>query len=475
MKRAARGLALLAALVALAAFAATVSGRWSHPYELEWMEGGTLLHVQRLAAGQPLYVAPTLEWTPFFYPPGYYWACWPLARLAPGEIWPLRVTSLLGAGLALHTLYRWARLHAGALGGLVAAGAFAACYGRTGAFLDLARVDAWGIGLTTLGSFLALERRGRASAIVAAVVLAWAALTKQTFVLSSLAVALGTCLRQPRRGAALAASVAALVLTAVLLLDRRSGGWFSYYVLELPRRQASMAGAAREFFTADLGAAWPAALVLALLTLRRAPRDLLGVGCYLAACIAIALLGRVHSGAYDNALIPAYAALALVLGVGAPRALERRTELAWLLAAGQIAWLGRVWGRYRPLPEDRDSGDAAVTAIAALPPRTWIPYHPALGVAGGKPPMAHWMGVHDVLRATTRDAPADDLAREIERRVEGQEWDAIVIDARRDLDHELGPALDRAYQRRGPLFERPGLWPPSGFPTRPAWVYVPRR
>src|SRR5437899_11890330 len=70
-----RGLWALGLALALAyplAYVTIALTRMRFPFELEWMEGGVLDHVRRILAGQPLYVAPSLRFTPFIYPPLYF-------------------------------------------------------------------------------------------------------------------------------------------------------------------------------------------------------------------------------------------------------------------------------------------------------------------------------------------------------------------------------------------------------------------
>src|SRR5262245_49702132 len=50
-----------------------VFARLGYPFELEWMEGGTVLQVQRILDGLPLYSVPTTEFVPYIYTPFYYY------------------------------------------------------------------------------------------------------------------------------------------------------------------------------------------------------------------------------------------------------------------------------------------------------------------------------------------------------------------------------------------------------------------
>ncbi|MDQ6928154.1 MAG: hypothetical protein M3159_05755, partial [Actinomycetota bacterium] len=48
--------------------------RVGHPYELQWMEGGSVDHVRRVLAGQSIYPPPSVDFAAFTYPPLYPWA-----------------------------------------------------------------------------------------------------------------------------------------------------------------------------------------------------------------------------------------------------------------------------------------------------------------------------------------------------------------------------------------------------------------
>ena len=84
--RVAEAALVAAALWYLGAYLVVALARLNYPYDLEWMEGGTLEHVARVLGGRPLYVAPSLEFTPYIYAPLYYYVAAPFAyavRVAP--------------------------------------------------------------------------------------------------------------------------------------------------------------------------------------------------------------------------------------------------------------------------------------------------------------------------------------------------------------------------------------------------------
>ena len=92
---AARAVAVLAAAAFVAVALALMWLRISYPFELEWMEGAMVDHVRRVVAGQTLYVAPSLEFTPFIYPPGYYYASAAVSSVVGTGFTALRLVSAL--------------------------------------------------------------------------------------------------------------------------------------------------------------------------------------------------------------------------------------------------------------------------------------------------------------------------------------------------------------------------------------------
>jgi hypothetical protein len=62
-------LIVLLSLGPLVTFTSVALRRLPYPYELEWMEGGIVTHVRVVLAGEPLYSAPSLDFTPFIYAP----------------------------------------------------------------------------------------------------------------------------------------------------------------------------------------------------------------------------------------------------------------------------------------------------------------------------------------------------------------------------------------------------------------------
>ena len=71
--------------------------RMRYPYELEWMEGAAVDHVRWILSGRPLYVEPSLEFTPFIYTPLYFYLAAAVSKVLGVGFLPLRLVSFLAS------------------------------------------------------------------------------------------------------------------------------------------------------------------------------------------------------------------------------------------------------------------------------------------------------------------------------------------------------------------------------------------
>ncbi|MDA0948320.1 MAG: hypothetical protein O2799_07355, partial [Planctomycetota bacterium] len=322
------GLVLIAAL------------RLRSPSVLEWEEGATVLSADRLAAGGPLYVAPTLDWAPFPYGPGQPALAAALRSIGLDGLAGARLTSWLGTLLVLLCGAALARGCAGTPGaaadraatrsaGLLAAGWIASAYPWTGGWLDVARPDALALGLASLALLLLVRTptgRGlRAGAALTGVLLgALAVHTKQTALLPLVG---GMCgLAVTARGAALMAG--ALLGLGVAAGFAAGGAWYRFHTLDLLAGHPLQLGGLEELLSRDLLHLAPllVAAVLGLRCSKGAPRDGVLLG-WAVGGLGAALVGRLHPGGFDNVVLPAAIGLAPL----AARGVKARPGLGLLL------------------------------------------------------------------------------------------------------------------------------------------------
>ena len=478
-------------MVSIGMFLAVALLRLSYPFDLEWMEGGSVDHVVRVLAGQPLYVAPQVTFIPYEYPPLYFWLSAAVARLTGVGYLPLRLVSLVStlavfwclARLVLEETGRW-------LPGLLAAGLYAATFRASGAWFDLARVDSLLLALFLWGLVIIRTRRSQAGHVWAGLIWTAAFLTKQPALAMAAPVVLHEVVFAWRRGVWLAATLVLGVGLTSWGLHLATDGWFTFYVWAYPFKHAFTDRAAWTFWTTDLLAPLPIATLAAVALLVR-----LGLqrqrSAWFWTAAAVGLIGaafrsRLQSGGYDNVLMPAYAAVALLAAMLvhhewaiAERAPEEqepgrtwRGALATTLCVLQCGWLAYAPRPLVPSEADRRANAAMQARLGRVAGPVLLPYHGYYSTAAGKGMTAHLMQVYDILKVG--DAHSAELAAQFRRAIRAQAFGAIVLDDTRV--YYFMDAVNEAYEKRETLFEQAGVGLPvtGGIVARPELLYLPR-
>ncbi len=134
--------ALLGAVIYVVMFIAVALLRIGYPYELDWMEGMGVDHVQRILDGKSLYVPPSIDFVPSIYTPLYYYtAALPAAILGNGPV-PLRLVTIAATLGCLALIFSFVRRETGSrYAAMIAAGLFAGTYYLCESRFDVARVD----------------------------------------------------------------------------------------------------------------------------------------------------------------------------------------------------------------------------------------------------------------------------------------------------------------------------------------------
>jgi hypothetical protein len=324
------------AVSVLVLIAETVAPRLSYPYDLEWMEGGMLVHVWRLREGLPLYAPPTGDWVPYIYPPLYPWL---LSLVGEPSYNSARVLSLLAAlacGLAAMAAVR----REGASWGLAAAAGagFLACYETTGAFFDLARNDTLALALATWG-LVACRRGTRAGVVAGGLLLAAAFTAKHNYALLGLPMVLWLYrLRGRRRALAFVAASAAPALMWTVWMDLSTDGAFLTYLLKVPGSHPLVGKRGWPLVEKELWGALAmlnAGALVAAVTLLRERSLAWAVGVVAVVFLGVGWLGS-QMPPVRSAVLSALPAGALLWG----------PLLLVVLAAGGL--LGTFWRRERP-------------------------------------------------------------------------------------------------------------------------------
>jgi hypothetical protein len=470
-------------------FVAIALLRIGYPFELEWMEGSMVAHIARVVAGQPLYVSPTLAFTPFAYPPLYFEVSALFARILGVGFVPLRLVSLLSSLGCMALIFLIVRRGSTSpWPGVAAACLFAASFRQGGAWFDVGRVDMLSHVLV-LAAFFALRTdpswwRG---GLAGGVLLALATLTKQSALFVAPFLAAGLLIADWRRSLAFGAALAVVGGGAAAWLDFHSSGWFRFYVLEVPRAHPIIGQLLRGFWLDDL--LGPVGLALAIGTVHffvgsgpQRARLLCIDGAFVIGLIVTAWVLRVHVGSYENVLIPAYLAVSLVFGLGLDDLFELRAVadpvrarhverfVAFLCVAQFLALLYKPW-REVPRPRDLEAGKQLVESLRHVPGDVWIPSHPYLAELAGKRGHAHELAMVDVMRQGETPLHRT-LIDSLRTALREHQYALVVLDG----DGWTKDETQQAYELKARMFgdNEPHLfWPETGFHTRPDLVWTP--
>lgn len=506
--------------------------RLSYPLDLEWMEGGTLVHALRLSEGRGLYVPPSVEFVSFLYTPIH-----PVLLAGLGRVFGLgyalgRAVSIAAFSGALAALFFVAAGSSRAFedpdssarprvvaAGFLAAGAVAVSFPFCGAWFDLVRNDSLWLALVSWGLVcLARPRAGAARVVLGAVLLSAGFFTKQTAAPFLAAAAVGTLLVSGWRHALLFVGVAGLLTVGgVLLAQQLTDGWFWVYVYRL--HQGHQTDWMKVWKLTPLrlihhsAPLWVAAIGCAAVAVsfRRASKVLVFWTLAGLCGLVTSALGSATQGAYENAYIPGVyfaAALAAVASVELP-ALAARAPARSIGGPHRWTW-GRDRGRFRqgvcraaglcvlsllaaqilihwfraaehvPDPTLRAQARRFLSQIQRLGPEVFVPYHPYYNVLAGGKGHLHIMGVNDVhdwARKITGNPERDRriksaFRRSVREAFAKRRWTAVIHD--RTYTHQLF-GLRRHYRLDGDLLREdasPRML--TGNPCSPRYVWGPR-
>ena len=475
-------------LASVAAYLAVVLQRIGYPYEQTYFEGSTVEVAGRVAAGQPLYGPPTTEYTPWPYPPLYFWLTGALAKVTGVDLTTMRVVSVLASVAVLVLLALIVRRAGGStVAGIVAAGLYAATYRVSGAFADTARVDSLFLALLLAAVFVGMRARTWRGGMWLGAVLLLAFLTKQNALLVAAPMLLWLLVRRRSVGVGATATLGVGVVASTLVGNLLTDGWYARYVVEqLPTQSWSLRWL-WAFWYEDLlvpFAVSAVVVVVAFVVRRIRPRSERGGRdawpedyAYLAAgavgMLAASWVARLHEGGYANVSMPAQAAVAGALGLMVAAWLRSGSvtaTVAWVVAgllAVQVVTMSLAHLDVVPSQQDRDAGDRFIATLRQLPGSVLVPTHPYYLRLAGLPTHASAIAIYDLSHA--KDGP-EALSGVLPWSLDGVS--AVVLDNATDVGL-FGDALTRDFTLVTSTVVPDGVFlPETDLPTHPALLYV---
>lgn len=391
--------------------------RIRYPFELEWFEGASVDHVRTILSGRPLYGAPSLQFTPLTYTPAYFYLAAGLSRFVGVGFIPLRAISVVSVVGLLAVTFRLVWRETGdAQAGVLAIGLFAAMFGWTNGWLDLARTDSLFLFLAMLAVYILRWHDSVRAVIAAAVLISLAFLTKQTGLIVAIPLSVCCLFKGWRAFLAFAVTVAVIVGGTSVAFDRLFHGWYLYYVFGVPKQHPLQLQSIYGFWRHDTLVVLPIAMAAsaAHLAWQVAGREHRDRGLFYL-CVAAGFFGgawasRLHSLSFVNVVLPAYLITSVLFAIaaretiryfeapGASRAAVYVKPAMYALCLLQLARVAYAPWKLVPTEQDVASGQHLLQRIAETPGDVFVPYHGYLPALAGKDTHVHAAILADVIR-----------------------------------------------------------------------------
>jgi len=471
----------------LLAYIAAAALRMPYPFEFEWMEGGTLAHIERILDGQKIYVAPSADFVPFIYTPLYYYVSAAAAKImGPGFLAP-RAVSFIASLACFGLIFQWVRRETKeAALGFLAAGLFAATFKIAGSWFDLARVDSLFLMFTLAGLyFTRFHASSTAGVFLSGLFMVLAFQTKQAVLPLCFALAAYYLLCGLRPFFIYVLTTGLLLGLSIFLLDQWHEGWYRFTVFHLIQKVPLLKERFFSFWKDDLFRPLPVASAASLVfvgnwKLFRSWLDHLFYVCSAAGIFCFCLLSRMNLGGFNNVLMPVYAIMSILCLLGLHRLNTGGSGLSRIRNLVLVAYIAQlILLRYDPmssLPTQKDlaGGQKISDLLSDTPGEALIPYHGYLTRQAGKKSQAHPAAMMPLERA----APdfLQPIVDEIAGSIRSQKFEYIILDP--DTFHLRWylPDVYQYYEKKGELFQRDGtFWTKTGIITRPVDLYVRRR
>lgn len=458
--------------------------RTTHPFELDFMEGGMLCHVKRFLDGGALYCAPTEIFTPYIYTPFFYLTSAALSFVTGNTFFTIRIISVIATygSTALIVLLLKNRFRIPTLYAVYGGAFFIAAYNITGTWYDIGRIDPLFVFLLLLSVYTLLSENTFIHSAVSAVCFFLAFYTKQAALIIGLPLALWVLLfRRGRHRIIFPAFFIGLCIISTLYMDYMSDGWYSYYVFDAPSGHSFVKNFFRRFWIGDILKHAAIALFFSIYCLlsslhskdwKRFVLDCLLLGTLLGS----SCLGRMHWGGALNCLIPAYAGLAVFFARGLYHALNavpksKQALPVLLLAAAvvQLAFFFYLPSGKIPSAQSVCEGNKLLEVIQSFEGDVLIPCHAWYTVMAGKRGFAHSMAVTDVYRAkSTRE---NTLRQRCHRAIADRKYAAVILDLPGGFPFNT-EEFSNGYTLVSDSLTTSDFVPVASWPVHPIYLYV---
>jgi len=493
ISRALKNLTLLAALAYIFIYLTLAALRIFYPYELEWMEGGAVDHITRILSGLALYEKPSIEFMSFPYTPLYFYVSALICKFSWTGFAQLRLVSFASSIACMFFIYKFVRMETGnKTASLIAAGFFAATFGQTGFWMDIAREDTMFLAFFLAAAYIIRFHETASYYILAGALIALSFLSKQTALMMSAPLMLYTLISNKRLAFYFISSTAFFLGGSILLFDKIYDGWFSFHVFsvlfylhQFSRQVNDVFMNLFNFIAGDVSLMAPALCVCLLFFFEAFKKDRSAFWFYslmFAGMFAGPAYTRILWESYINVLIPACAIVAVITGLfiaGMSRnaitdepGRLKYSNIIFFICITQFALLAYDPVRQVPSAADKKAGDALIELIRNIKGEVFMPYHGFLCSLAGKSTHIHMLPMINIL-LSSNEKMKNEFLSEMNAFMKKKRFAAIILDTNTLLKKNTGIADNYVFKKF--IFnDTKTFWPVAGAETRPKYLMVPK-
>jgi hypothetical protein len=268
-------------------------------------------------------------------------------------------------------------------------------------------------------------------------------------------------------------------------MNTLTAGWYKYYVIDLPLEHHIVNSMFLGFWTNDVAQHLAIALCVCVIPFlnvgaatnfksNRVVQDILILGGLFLA----SYLSRIHSGGYDNVLMPVYAGIAIYFGIGFSLALKTiggagKIKIVLILATAlQFVILLYSPKQQIPSPMDRQQGEKLQQLISSFKGEVYLSDHPWYLERLNKPSQAQDMAVRDILQGSESGQLKQILEQDMSDAVADKRYEAFIVDFE-DFSLRV-PDFETHYELVDSNLGGRDLRPVTGSARRPTYLYVRR-
>ncbi|MCX5896492.1 MAG: glycosyltransferase family 39 protein [Proteobacteria bacterium] len=444
-------------------------------------------HVIRIISGQKLYISPSLEFVPLLYTPLYFYLAAVLSKVIGIGFTPLRIISFISSLGSFFIIFIMTKRETNSTYiGLLASSLFAATYQKGGAWLDIARVDSLFLFLLLISLYFVKFYDSRKSYILASIFISLSFLTKQTALNLYLAISIYYVFLSGRRSLFFITPGAIIIGISTVLLNYIHEGWYTYYVFKVPSCAPIIKGMLIHFWTKDLLSPLCFACSIAIFyiivqILNSHKKNWAFYMLALTGMVGGAWLSRLRGGGYDNVLMPAYAIISILFGLGIHAAFQfirhyqgYRLSIMeicmYTICIAQFAVL--LYNPFEQIPEkeDLEAGKNFINLIAQIEGDILVTNHGFLPVLAGKKSFFHEASIMDLFYDTHSPTVAQ-FKNQLSKALQEKKFSAIIIDYR--WPNSFPPEALKYYTLQGKLINVFITF--TGWRMGPSFIYTPKK